>query len=78
MDSPITEYRVIHEVGDFEDGPTERLEAEVRSLLAEGWEVQGGVCVAHGIRPRDGSPYFYLFQAMVRKEQPPEHDKLLY
>ena len=79
MDRQIEEYRIVNGAGDFDGagGPAQMLEEEVRALIAEGWEVQGGVGVAHGVRPRDDSPYFYLFQAMVRREQPPKHDKLV-
>jgi hypothetical protein len=65
------EYRVVNAPGDDSmEEPAEMLREEVQIAIADGWRPIGGVAVAHGTR-KDGSSYFHLFQAMMRRVAAP-------
>lgn len=54
------------------EGDTESLAKAVNTAIAEGWEVQGGVC-SYQVVERDGYgntfSYLWFAQAMVRRQR---------
>lgn len=62
-----SDYRVVISVGEapVNSGPAADMEAQVRELLKEGWEPQGGVTVDTR-RRADGSVYCACLQVMVK------------
>jgi hypothetical protein len=60
------EYTVVR---GFEEGDADLLHTKVTQMLAEGWELAGGVSAVQNPDARTSAPVFVLFQALVRRAE---------